>query len=91
MASVAAELEGSAQRERELRKVVLAWLNKKGYARAEEQFRKEAEIAGDVTRLRACLCASPCPFLRWQADDTFCTARHLCARVGAASFPAESC
>ena len=91
MASVAAELEGSAQRERELRKVVLAWLNKKGYARAEEQFRKEAEIAGDVTRLRACLCASPCPFLRWRADDTFCTARHFCARVGAASFPAESC
>ena len=45
MASTA-ELDASAQRERELRKIVLAWLNKKGYARAEEQFRREAEIAG---------------------------------------------
>jgi hypothetical protein len=44
--SAGAELEASAQRERELRKIVLAWLNKKGYTKAEEQFRLEAEIAG---------------------------------------------
>jgi len=44
--SAVAEFEASAQRERELRKVVLAWLSKKGYTRAEEQFRREAEIAG---------------------------------------------
>jgi hypothetical protein len=46
--SAGAELEASAQRERELRKIVLAWLNKKGYTKAEEQFRLEAEIAGVV-------------------------------------------
>ena len=43
---MSAELEASAQRERELRKIVLTWLNRKGYTRAEEQFRKEADIAG---------------------------------------------
>ena len=47
MSSAAAELEASAQRERELRKIVLAWLKKKGYTRAEEQFRREADIAGN--------------------------------------------
>ena len=46
MSAVAADIEASAQRERELRKIVLAWLNKKGYTRAEEQFKREAEIAG---------------------------------------------
>ena len=50
--SAAAELEASAQRERELRKIVLTWLNRKGYTRAEEQFRKEAEIAGAQPLLR---------------------------------------
>lgn len=44
--SALADIEASAQRERELRKVVLSWLNKKGYTRAEEQFKREAEIPG---------------------------------------------
>jgi len=49
--SAVAEFEASAQRERELRKVVLAWLSKKGYKRAEEQFRTEAEIAGKTPNI----------------------------------------
>lgn len=52
--SAGAELEASAQRERELRKIVLAWLNKKGYTKAEEQFRLEAEIAGVVEKCVYC-------------------------------------
>ena len=55
--SAEAELEASAQRERELRKIVLSWLNRKGYSRAEEQFRKEAEIAGGHGPSRANLVA----------------------------------
>lgn len=46
MSAAADTIEASAQRERELRKIVLAWLNRKGYTRAEEQFKMEADIAG---------------------------------------------
>ena len=70
--SAEAELEASAQRERELRKIVLSWLNRKGYSRAEEQFRKEAEIAGVHGPSRANL-AARAPRAPRLATSTRCT------------------
>ena len=40
-------LDASLKRETELRKIVLAWLNKKGYKEVEEAFKKEAELNGN--------------------------------------------
>eukprot|EP00960_Hanusia_phi_P011518 336300-Hanusia_phi.AAC.1 len=40
-------LDASLKREAELRKIVLAWLNRKGYKEVEEAFKKEAVVNGN--------------------------------------------
>ena len=91
MSAAADTIEASAQRERELRKIVLAWLNRKGYTRAEEQFKIEAEIAGarSPPAPRRCIGVPIGPARGQSCSSASCLA--LCVSVKRYGCPCPSC